>query len=61
MTASSNQHVDRLNQRIQQARLDVGELDRAGTVDISVGEVAHVGEIVVTCRNDRLPELGLGR
>jgi hypothetical protein len=53
VTASSNQHVDALNNTIQQARLDAGQLDPASAVSIAGGEGAHVGEIVVTRRNDR--------
>jgi conjugative relaxase-like TrwC/TraI family protein len=53
VTASSNQHVDAINNTIQHARLDAGDLDPATAVPIAGGEQAHVGEIVVTRRNDR--------
>jgi hypothetical protein len=53
VTASSNQHVDALNTTIQHARLHAGDLDPAAAVPIAGGEQAHVGEIVVTRRNDR--------
>jgi hypothetical protein len=53
VTASSNQHVDTLNKTIQHARLHAGHLDPATAVPIAGGECAHVGEIVVTRRNDR--------
>jgi hypothetical protein len=53
VTASSNQHVDALNNTIQHARLAAGDLDPATAVSIAGGERVHVGEIVVTRRNDR--------
>ena len=53
VTASSNQHVDALNNTIQHARLDAGDLDPVTAVSIAGDERAHVGEIVVTRRNDR--------
>jgi conjugative relaxase-like TrwC/TraI family protein len=53
VTASSNEHVDALNNTIQHARLDAGHLDPATAVPIAGVEDAHVGEIVVTRRNDR--------
>ena len=51
--ASSNQHVDTLNSRIQHARIAAGQLDPSTALPIAGGEQAHVGEIVVTRRNDR--------
>jgi hypothetical protein len=59
ITASSNQHVDSLNDTIQHARLAAGQLDPASGVPIAGGEHAHAGEIVVTRRNDR--QLGTDR
>ena len=53
VTATTNQHVDTLNQAVQQARLDAGRLDPTTATVIAGGEHAHVGEIVVTRRNDR--------
>jgi conjugative relaxase-like TrwC/TraI family protein len=53
VTASSNQHVDALNNSIQCARLDAGQLEPGTAVPIAGGERAHVGETVVTRRNDR--------
>ena len=52
VTASINEHVDTLNAAIQAARLERGDLHGTG-VAIAGGERAHVGEIVVTRRNDR--------
>jgi ATP-dependent exoDNAse (exonuclease V) alpha subunit len=53
VTASSNEHVDALNNTIQHARLAAGHLDPGSAVPIAGGERAHVGEVVVTRRNDR--------
>lgn len=53
VTASSNQHVDALNNTIQHARLHAGDLDPATAIAIAGQERAPVGEIVVTRRNDR--------
>jgi hypothetical protein len=53
VTASSNQHVDVLNDTIQQARLASGQLDPITAAPIAGNETAHVGETVVTRRNDR--------
>jgi conjugative relaxase-like TrwC/TraI family protein len=53
VTASSNQHVDALNNTIQHARLHAGHLDPATAIPIAGGEQAHSGEIVVTRRNER--------
>ena len=53
VVASSNQHVDLLNATIQELRLTVGNLDPDTAVVIGGGEVAHVGEVVATRRNDR--------
>lgn len=52
VTASTNEHVDHLNAAIQAARLGRGDL-RGPAVAIGGGEHAHVGEIVVTRRNER--------
>jgi hypothetical protein len=52
VTASTNDHVDAINHAVQQARLVAGHLsDRS--VAIGGGEQAHVGDVVVTRRNDR--------
>jgi conjugative relaxase-like TrwC/TraI family protein len=53
ITASSNEHVDALNNTIQHARLADGHLDPATAVPIAGSERAHVGEMVVTRCNDR--------
>ncbi len=53
VTASNNQQVDTLNDRIQHARLVIEQLDQTTVAPIADGECAHVGETVVTRRNDR--------
>ena len=53
ITATTNAHVDAINAAIQSARIAAGGLDLASSVAIGGGEMACVGEIVVTRRNDR--------
>lgn len=53
ITASSNEHVDAINAAIQAARSAAGDLDLRRTVRISNHEHAHVGDLVVTRRNER--------
>jgi conjugative relaxase-like TrwC/TraI family protein len=53
MVASTNDHVDLLNAAVQNRRLVVGDLNPDTAVDIAGGEVAHVGEVVATRRNNR--------
>jgi len=53
VTATTNSEVDHINSAIQQARLAAGHLDPDGAVGIAGGELAHVGELVTTRRNDR--------
>ena len=53
ITASTNEHVDRLNQAIQQRRFEGRRIDPADTTTIADGATAHVGDRVVTRRNDR--------
>ena len=53
VTASTNEHVDALNAAIQSERLKRGQLADRSSIPIAGGERAHVGEIVVTRRNDR--------
>jgi len=52
ITAATNDHVDALNRTIQHERLAVGHLSNQ-SVHIGAGEQAHVGDVVVTRRNDR--------
>ncbi len=53
IVASTNDHVDALNDAIQQVRLTVGDLAPHVAVPIGGREHARVGEIVATRRNDR--------
>jgi hypothetical protein len=53
VTGSTNDHVDAINAAIQAARSRIGHLDPTRGVAIGGGEVAHVGDVVVTRRNDR--------
>ena len=53
LVASTNDHVDTINQAVQQARLDAGHLDPDVATRIAGGEHAHVGDVVATRRNDR--------
>ncbi len=53
ITATTNQHVDAINGTVQHARLTVGQLDPDAVVRIAGGEHAHLGEVIVTRRNDR--------
>ncbi len=52
ITAATNDHVDSINQAVQQARLDTGQLSNQSAA-IGVGERVHVGDQVATRRNDR--------
>lgn len=53
ITASSNDHVDAINDAVQTARLAADELEATRAVSIGGSEHAHVGDVVVTRRNDR--------
>ena len=53
ITASTNAHVDAINHAIQAARLDAGHLNPDRAVPIGAGECAHVGDLIVTRRNNR--------
>jgi hypothetical protein len=53
ITASTNAHVDALNAVIQRARLAAGHLDPDPAAAIAAGECVHVGDVIVTRRNDR--------
>jgi hypothetical protein len=53
IVASTNDHVDALNDAVQRVRLTVGDLDPSTAVPIGGREHAYVGDIVATRRNDR--------
>ncbi|OIH82811.1 hypothetical protein BLJ79_17835 [Arthrobacter sp. UCD-GKA] len=53
MIAPSNALVGALNDRAQAYRLQLGELNAGTSTDLQNGARAHVGDVVVTRRNDR--------
>lgn len=53
ITASSNDHVDRINTAIQSARAAAGDIDPTTLAPIGGTEFACVGDVVVTRRNNR--------
>ena len=53
ITATSNAHVDAINHSVQARRLVGGDLDAQTRRPIAGDEHAHVGDVVVTRRNDR--------
>lgn len=54
ITASTNEHVDKINGVIQYLRTATDQISSAGgTASIGGGETAYVGDIVVTRQNDR--------
>ena len=53
LVASTNDHVDALNDAVQRVRLTVGDLDPSTAVPIGDGEHAHIGDIVASRRNHR--------
>ena len=52
ITTTTNDHVDAINQHIQQRRIEHGDLDPTWSAPIADGE-ALIGDIVATRRNDR--------
>ena len=59
IVTTRNEHVAAINTRIQQHRLDSGELDPVTATRID-GDWAMVGDIVVTRRNDRQLRTSVG-
>jgi len=53
ITAAANQHVDELNRLIQLARVHNGDIDPCDHVRIAGRDVACVGDVIATRRNDR--------
>jgi conjugative relaxase-like TrwC/TraI family protein len=51
--ASTNQHVDLINDRVQSVRHDHEQLDPACPVPIGGSEYAYTGDVIATRRNDR--------
>ena len=52
ITTTTNDHVDAINQHVQQRRVEQGDLDPTWSAPIADGE-ALIGDIVATRRNDR--------
>ncbi|OMH32574.1 MobF family relaxase, partial [Tersicoccus sp. Bi-70] len=61
MAASDNATVTELNARAQAFRLSTGELDPTTSAPLRDGLAAHVGDLVVTRRNDRRMGLHEGK
>lgn len=53
LVASTNEHVDAINQRVQVVRGVSGQLHGDRPIRIAGGEIAWVGEVIATRRNDR--------
>jgi conjugative relaxase-like TrwC/TraI family protein len=53
ITASTNEHVDKINAAVQTARINAGQLDPISVASIGGGERAFVGDVVATRRNER--------
>jgi conjugative relaxase-like TrwC/TraI family protein len=53
ITATTNQHVDAINDAVQRARLTVGQLDPDAVVPIAGDEDAYRADVIVTRRNER--------
>jgi conjugative relaxase-like TrwC/TraI family protein len=53
ITASTNEHVDAINDAVQRARLVAGQLESDDVVRIAGGEHAHPGDMIATRCNDR--------
>ncbi len=51
--ASTNDHVDTINNHIQTIRLQRGQLSTDTSVEIANGHHAHVGDVIATRRNAR--------
>jgi hypothetical protein len=51
--ASTNDHVDLINQAVQAARRDAGHVDPAVATPVAGGESGYVGDVIATRRNDR--------
>ena len=61
ITASTNEHVDKINGVIQYLRTATDQISSAGgTASIGGEETAHVGDLVVTRQNDRRLETSVG-
>ena len=53
ITVSTNDHVDVVNTVVQAVRVNAGHLDPRRNAVIADGDRAHIGDVVVTRRNER--------
>ena len=53
LVASTNDHVDLINDTVQRCRLLRGDIDQTVTAGVAGGEQAYVGDLIATRRNDR--------
>jgi len=53
VVASTNDHVDTINHAIQAARHSADHLDASVATRLGGGDIAHVGDVIATRRNDR--------
>ena len=53
VVASTNDHVDTINHAIQAARVTARHLDSMVATQLGGGEIAYVGDVIATRRNDR--------
>jgi conjugative relaxase-like TrwC/TraI family protein len=53
LVASTNEHVDTINQAVQAARLHNGEIQTDHATQIAGGEQVRVDDVIATRRNDR--------
>ena len=60
VTATTNEHVDKINAAVQQLRIEAGQLSTDVSTPIGGGERVLVGDVVVTRQNDRRLETNLG-
>ena len=60
VTASTNEHVDKINAVVQKLRIGAGQLSPNVSTAIGGGERALVGDVVVTRQNDRRLETSVG-
>jgi len=53
ITTTLNEHVDKINRHIQHTRIRTGVLDPAVAVAIADGDIAMIGDVIATRRNQR--------
>jgi len=60
ITASTNEHVDRINAVVQNLRMEAGQISPDTSTPVGGGERAYIGDVVVTRQNDRRLETSVG-